>query len=223
MLVQLDEPSLPAVLAGSLPTASGWGTVRSVPAPDAQDLLRDLVSGLGVPVVVHCCAANPPVRLLAATGVAGIGIDATLPVFSGPTAVPAALDALGEVWDAGIPLLLGLVPAVPRRRAAEPGHEPRAEAAQTPRPGRPGDRPCCAPSPAAPSTWPTARASTAPASPTWPFPPRPAGWPGATPEWARRAMTLSRSSARRSSTRPRPGERSPGLRLSVPSLASPRT
>ena len=68
-------------------------------------------------------------RLLAATGVAGIGIDATLPVFSGPTAVPAALDALGEVWDAGIPLLLGLVPAVPRRRAAEPGHEPRAEPA----------------------------------------------------------------------------------------------
>ena len=47
VLVQLDEPSLPAVLAGTLPTASGWGTVRSVPAPDAQDLLRDLVAGLG--------------------------------------------------------------------------------------------------------------------------------------------------------------------------------
>ena len=58
VLVQLDEPSLPAVLAGTLPTASGWGTVRSVSAPDAQDLLRDLVSGLGVPVVVHCCAAE---------------------------------------------------------------------------------------------------------------------------------------------------------------------
>ena len=128
VLVQLDEPSLPAVLAGALPTASGWGTVRSVAAPDTQDLLRDLVSGLGVPVVVHCCAATPPVRLLAATGVAGIGIDATLPVFSGPTALPAALDALGEVWDAGIPLLLGLVPAVPRRRAVEPGRDPRAEA-----------------------------------------------------------------------------------------------
>ncbi len=118
VLVQLDEPSLPAVLAGMLPTASGWGTVRSVSAQDAQDLLRDLVAGLGAPVVVHCCAPNPPVRLLAAVGVAGIGIDATLPVFSGPTALPAALDALGEVWDAGIPLLLGLVPALPPQRTA---------------------------------------------------------------------------------------------------------
>jgi hypothetical protein len=125
VLVQLDEPSLPAVLAGTLTTASGWGTVRSVSAPDAQDLLRDLVSGLDAPVVLHCCAANPPVRLLAATGAAGLGIDATLPVFAGDTALPAALDALGEVWDAGTPLLLGLVPSVPPRRAAPvDGDEP---------------------------------------------------------------------------------------------------
>ena len=33
VLVQLDEPSLPAVLEGRLPTASGWGTVRSVRGP----------------------------------------------------------------------------------------------------------------------------------------------------------------------------------------------
>ena len=124
VLVQLDEPDLPAVLAGTLPTASGWGTVRSVSAPDAQDLLREIVSGLDEPVVLHCCAANPPVRLLAATGAAGLGIDATLPVFAGDTAVPAALDALGEVWDAGTPLLLGLVPSLPPRRAESPADAP---------------------------------------------------------------------------------------------------
>jgi hypothetical protein len=110
VLVQLDEPTLPAVLAGTLPTASGYGTVRAVGRNEAQDALRDLITGLGVPVVVHCCADRPPVRLLAGAGVAGIGIDATLPVFRGETALPAALDALGEVWDAGTPLLLGLVP-----------------------------------------------------------------------------------------------------------------
>jgi hypothetical protein len=191
VLVQLDEPSLPAVLAGTLPTASGWGTVRTVAAPDAQDLLRDLVSGLGVPVVVHCCAAKPPLRLLAATGVAGIGIDATLPVFSGSTAVPAALDALGEVWDTGIPLLLGLVPAVPRRPAAEPG---RAEAVEA-------DPEHVAPDDPGPALRTLARrafdladrlgfdrarlADLAVPTPT-------CGLAGATPEWARRAMTLSR-------------------------------
>ena len=78
---------------------------------------------------------------------AGIGIDATLPVFSGPTALPAALDALGEVWDAGIPLLLGLVPAVPtqRTRPASDSSAGRGASARRsgiarrrPRLGRPG-------------------------------------------------------------------------------------
>jgi len=117
VLVQLDEPGLPAVLAGTLATASGYGTVRSVAAPDARDALRDLINALGeggrgALTVLHCCAPHPPVALLAATGAAGIGIDATLPSVSGRTAVPAELDALGEVWDLGIPLLLGLVPAI---------------------------------------------------------------------------------------------------------------
>src|SRR5207253_557714 len=30
IVLQLDEPSLPAVLDGQVPTPSGWGTVRSV-------------------------------------------------------------------------------------------------------------------------------------------------------------------------------------------------
>lgn len=200
VLVQLDEPSLPAVLAGTLPTASGWGTVRPVPAPDAQDLLRDLVAGLGVPVVVHCCAGNPPLRLLAATGVAGIGIDATLPVFSGPTAVPAALDALGEVWDAGIPLFLGLVSALPPRPSRTPGvggSAPDQAFADVDR--DPDDVP------APPALRALARlafdladrlgfdrarlADLAVPTPT-------CGLAGATPEWARRAMTLSRELGR---------------------------
>jgi Cobalamin-independent synthase, Catalytic domain len=113
VLLQLDEPGLPAVLAGSLPTPSGFGTVRAVPEADVQDALEELVAGLGAPVVVHCCAQNPPLALLTRTGVVGVGIDATLPSISGDSALPAALDAVGEVWDAGTPLLLGLVPAVP--------------------------------------------------------------------------------------------------------------
>ena len=202
VLVQLDEPSLPAVLAGMLPTASGWGTVRSVSAQDAQDLLRDLVGGLGAPVVVHCCAPNPPVRLLAAVGLAGIGIDATLPVFSGPTALPAALDALGEVWDAGVPLLLGLVPAVPRRSGPAEGTPSRAAEAASRRGGSASpDADRGSDDPGALALRNLARrafdladrlgfdrsrlAELAVPTPT-------CGLAGATPEWARRAMVLSR-------------------------------
>jgi Cobalamin-independent synthase, Catalytic domain len=197
VLVQLDEPSLPAVLGGTLPTASGWGTVRSVPAPDVQDLLRDLVAGLAAPVVVHCCAPDPPLRLLAATGVAGIGIDATLPAFSGPTAVPAALDALGEVWDVGTPLLLGLVPALP-------GRSPSATDRPAPAP-EPGPVDVDPAAPGAPALRALARrafdladrlgfdrsrlAELAVPTPT-------CGLAGASPTWARRAMTLSRELGR---------------------------
>jgi hypothetical protein len=111
VLLQLDEPSLPAVLAGRVPTPSGYGTVRAVSANAARDVLGEVVAAVGAPVAVHCCADRPPLDLLRAVGTAAIGVDATLPSVSGPTAVPAALDALGEVWDAGTPLLLGLVPA----------------------------------------------------------------------------------------------------------------
>ena len=125
VLVQLDEPTLPAVLAAALPTASGYGTVRSVGRNEAQDALRDLISGLGVPVIVHCCADRPPVRLLADIGAAGIGIDATRPAFSGDTALPAALDALGEVWDTGTPLHAGTGAGA---RPRTTGHNARARA-----------------------------------------------------------------------------------------------
>lgn len=108
VLVQLDEPGLPAVLAGTLSTPSGYGTVAAVPDPDAQAALRAVVDALDVPVVVHCCAPRPPVRLLGGIGAAGIGLDASLL----PGASVDLLDALGETWDAGGPLLLGLVPAL---------------------------------------------------------------------------------------------------------------
>ncbi len=39
LLVQVDEPVLPAVLAGQVPTASGFGRHRSVDPPRASEAL----------------------------------------------------------------------------------------------------------------------------------------------------------------------------------------
>ena len=122
VLLQLDEPSLPVVLAGRVPTPSGYGTVRAVSETAAADVLRDLVAAVGVPVVVHCCADRPPLGMLGTVGAVAIGVDATLPSVAGRTASPAALDAFGAVWDAGTPLLLGMVPA------RDPGGRPTSRA-----------------------------------------------------------------------------------------------
>lgn len=111
VVLQLDEPSLPTVLAGQVPTPSGYGTVRAVSDNAASDVLRELITQVGVPVVLHCCADRPPLNVLGGVGAVAIGVDATLPSVAGRTASPAALDALGEVWDKGTPLLLGIVPS----------------------------------------------------------------------------------------------------------------
>jgi hypothetical protein len=172
VVLQLDEPSLPAVLAGALSTPSGYGTVRTIAEPDAKDVLRDVIAGVGVPVVVHCCAARVPVRLLADVGAAGIGLDATLPGVAGRTAEVDRLDAIGETWDAGIPLFLGLVPSTdPRTRVSDRSlARPALDLAD--RLGFARER----------------LATLAVPTPT-------CGLAGASPDWARRALTLTREIA----------------------------
>lgn len=113
VVVQFDEPTLPDVLAGSLPTPSGYGTVGAVPEPEARELLHHVITRTaeitGNPVVVHCCARRPPVALLRSAGAHAIALDATL--LDG--APGSLLDELGETWDAGVQLGLGLIPAEP--------------------------------------------------------------------------------------------------------------
>lgn len=110
VLLQLDEPSLPAVLRGQVATPSGYGTVAAVPEPEARDVLAAVIGGVqqatGNPVIVHCCAHQPPVSLLHQAGAGALALDFTLE-FN-----PSTLDELGQAWDAGTVLLLGLVPSV---------------------------------------------------------------------------------------------------------------
>ena len=106
VLLQLDEPSLPEVLAGRVPTASGYGVLPDVEGPRAQAGLREVIEAAAAPTLVHCCSARAPVGLLAGAGVAGVSLDAALLPTGG-----AAEEELGEAVDAGIGLLLGAVPS----------------------------------------------------------------------------------------------------------------
>ncbi len=103
VLLQLDEPSLPAALAGRIPTESGLGTLRTVAEPVARDRLGLVISSAGVSVVVHCCALDVPVRLLRDAGAVGVALDLSL---------NPPLDPLGEALDAGFGLFAGAFPAV---------------------------------------------------------------------------------------------------------------
>ncbi len=107
-VVQLDEPNLPAVLAGSVPTPSRYGTVSAVPEAEVADVLRGVLDALPQPRIVHCCAPRPPLALLRRAGADALAVDAEL--LAG--APRATIDALGEAWDSGASVLLGLVPAL---------------------------------------------------------------------------------------------------------------
>jgi methionine synthase II (cobalamin-independent) len=107
VVLQVDEPSLPAVLAGRVRTASGFGTLAAVEAATAEAALREVVDRLGVPVVVHCCAQDVPVTLLAGAGVTAVGLDMALLDLDDPD----VLDPLGTALEGGLRLVTGVVPA----------------------------------------------------------------------------------------------------------------
>ncbi len=116
VVVQIDEPSLPAVLVGNLPTASGFGTVGAVPAARAQELLTAVVESVGDrPTVAHCCHGAAPMRLLRSCGFDALAVDLTI-----VGECPAALDAIGEVVDGGGILLAGMIPSTGPVRTDRP-------------------------------------------------------------------------------------------------------
>ena len=103
-VLQLDEPSLQAVLMGGIRSSSGARSFRPVPETTMTDVLRSVVDAVGVPVVVHCCADRPPVGLLHRAGVSGLSIDLTV--------LPRDLeDELGAALDDGVALVAGVVPS----------------------------------------------------------------------------------------------------------------
>ncbi len=104
MVVQLDEPALPAVLAGTLTGRTSLESVPALPEPEAQHLLETALAAIGRPVAVHCCAPGVPTGMLRRSGVDAVALDVA-------QLTAADLDGVGELIDAGTTLLLGLVPS----------------------------------------------------------------------------------------------------------------
>jgi methionine synthase II (cobalamin-independent) len=104
VLVQLDEPALPAVLAAQIPTASGYGRLRAPDQTTATDRLRTVLD-VATETVVHCCASSPPVALLRGAGAGAVSLDAAV-------LTERDDDAIGAALEGGAGLLLGLVPGV---------------------------------------------------------------------------------------------------------------
>lgn len=113
LVLQVDEPSLPAVVAGAVPTPGGYFRHRAIDLPEVTAGLAVLTAeparrGLEVPAVLHCCAPGLPIPALVATGRDGAGFSALS--LDQDMLTGSDLDALAAAVDAGTALWLGCLP-----------------------------------------------------------------------------------------------------------------
>ena len=103
----LDEPALPAVLAGSIPTQSGLNRYAGIDEPVVEAAFRSLVDaihGAGAGAVVHCCGSRPPYDLVRRAGFDAVSSDLLLHDRGDD-------DAIGELWEADVLLVAGVLPS----------------------------------------------------------------------------------------------------------------
>ncbi|GED84599.1 methionine synthase [Streptomyces sp. 6-11-2] len=104
LVLQLDEPSLTAVLRGQVRSASGYRTHRAVDRQIVEATLRDVLGAHDQgPVVVHSCAPDVPLALLRRAGAAAVSLDISL-------LTERDDEVIGEAVEAGTRLFAGVVP-----------------------------------------------------------------------------------------------------------------
>ena len=165
VVLQFDEPSLPAALQGRLTGVTSMTPVHPVDESVAIGMLDDCVALVGAEVALHSCAPELPWKALQRSGIHVVSVDVS-------TLTAADLDGVGDFVDSGRTVLLGIIPTT--EPAVRPSAEEVAKAAVavTDRLGfarcvlreRIGITPAC-------------------------------GLAGATPQWARTAIELAQKAA----------------------------
>lgn len=100
VVLQVDEPSLPAVLAGGVPTEGGYFRHRSVEPQEAAELLA-LLAAVTEHAVLHCCAGHVDLDLVGRAGFGAVSLDQGM--IRTWDAVAAFVDGGGELWLGCLP------------------------------------------------------------------------------------------------------------------------
>jgi len=120
VVVQFDEPSLPAALEGRLTGVTSVTPVHPVDESVAIGLLDDCVAVVGAEVALHSCASGLPWKTLQRSTIRAVSVDVS-------TLTAADLDGVGDFVDSGRTVLLGVVPTT--APTARPSAEEFAKAA----------------------------------------------------------------------------------------------
>lgn len=102
VVVQFDEPVLPAALEGRLTGVTSLTPVHPIDESVAVGLFDECVETVGGEVMLHSCAAGVPWKVLQRTAIHAVSVEVS-------TLEPADLDGIGEFLEAGRTVLLGVV------------------------------------------------------------------------------------------------------------------
>lgn len=165
VVVQFDEPSLPAAVGGRLTGVTSLSPVAAIEETVATSMLDTCAAAAGAEVSVHCCGAAIPWDVLRHSSISAASVDAA-------RLEAAELDAIAEFVESGRVVMLGVVSSSPPARRPTVEEVATGVVAITDRLGfgrsalrdRVGITPAC-------------------------------GLAAATPEWARTAIGLARRTA----------------------------
>lgn len=110
VVLQLDEPGLPAVRAGRVPTASGYSRIPPVEDDTIAEQLAILIRDTPVYTAVHCCDADAPFGIISRAGADAVATDLS-------QLRQRSADELAEAIDGGLGLLAGVPAAKPEEMA----------------------------------------------------------------------------------------------------------
>ncbi len=110
VVVQFDEPTLPAAVAGHLSGVSALNSVAALEESVAVTVLDICASAAGAEVMLHSCGSSIPWKLLQRSSIDAVSVDTG-------TLQAGDLDAIGEFVESGRVVMLGVVPSsAPVRR-----------------------------------------------------------------------------------------------------------
>lgn len=112
VVVQFDEPSLPAAVAGRLTGVTALSPVAPIDETLATTMLDICAAAAGAEVSVHCCGTALPWKALQRSNIGAVSVDVG-------TLEAADLDAIAEFVESGRAVVLGVVSSsTPARRPA---------------------------------------------------------------------------------------------------------
>jgi hypothetical protein len=108
IVVQLDEPDISSVLAGTIPTASGYRTLRSIPGEEVTGAWRLVIDALRAAGVAETVVSVPeieaPIQQILSSGADGVALPLKALTTRQWEQIATAVEAGKRLWAGALPV-----------------------------------------------------------------------------------------------------------------------